>query len=57
MELENNIKLTEGRIFFGDNDVTSWTEMELHPCLAGVHRWAWLIDGTVACGYCETRLY
>jgi hypothetical protein len=23
-----------------------------HPCLVGRHRWAWLVDGRQACGYC-----
>ena len=24
----------------------------LHPCEIGKHRWAWLVDGRQACGYC-----
>lgn len=24
----------------------------LHPCELGHHRWAWLVDGRQACGYC-----
>ena len=23
-----------------------------HPCEIGQHRWAWLVDGRQACGYC-----
>lgn len=23
-----------------------------HPCATGRHRWAWLVDGRQACGYC-----
>lgn len=23
-----------------------------HPCEIGRHRWAWLVDGRQACGYC-----
>jgi hypothetical protein len=23
-----------------------------HPCEVGVHRWAWLVNGRQACGYC-----
>lgn len=25
-----------------------------HPCFAGKHRWAYLTNGRVACGYCGT---
>lgn len=24
----------------------------LNPCDLGQHRWAWLVDGRQACGYC-----
>lgn len=25
-----------------------------HPCFTGKHRWAYLTNGRVACGYCGT---
>lgn len=29
---------------------------DVHPCVNGHHRAAWLVDGGVACGYCGVRL-
>lgn len=53
MELKNSIHITAGRIFYAEDDVTNWVAID--PCRLGHHRWAWLVDGTIACGYCEVR--
>lgn len=28
---------------------------QTHPCLLGVHHWAWMTNGRQVCGYCGVR--